>query len=146
MEKLEKDYNMIDWFKKVVFKNYANFEGRARRAEYWYFYLCYMLLFIPPYAFFIVGAFQESMPLMVVSGIVLAIIVLALLIPTLAVYVRRLHDTGKSGWYFLLNFIPLVSLVVFIFTLLESDKFTNKYGKDPKNPDQDDELNKIGTE
>jgi uncharacterized membrane protein YhaH (DUF805 family) len=146
MEKLEKDYNMIDWFKKVVFRNYANFEGRARRAEYWYFYLCAMLLFIPPYLLFIVGAFQESMPLMIVSGVVLAIIGFSLLLPTLAVFVRRMHDTGKSGWYFMLNFIPFVSLVAFIFTLLESDKFTNKYGKDPKNPDQDDELNKIGTE
>jgi uncharacterized membrane protein YhaH (DUF805 family) len=146
MEKLEKDYNMIDWFKKVVFNNYANFEGRARRAEFWYFYLCSIILFIPPYLFFIIGAVQESTPIMIISGIILAIIGIGLLVPTLAVYVRRLHDTGKSGWYLLLSLIPLVSLVVFIFTLLESDKFTNKYGKDPKNPDQDDELNKIGTE
>ncbi len=146
MEKLEKDYNMIDWFKKVVFLNYANFEGRARRAEYWYFYLCAMLLFIPPYIIFIVGAIQESTIIMIVSGVVLAIIGLGLLMPTLAVFVRRMHDTGKSGWYFLLNFLPLISLLVFVFTLLESDKFTNKYGKDPKNPDKDDDLDKIGTE
>jgi uncharacterized membrane protein YhaH (DUF805 family) len=146
MEKLEKDYNMIDWFKKVVFKNYANFEGRARRAEFWYFYLFSIVIFIPPYILFIIGAVQESTSVMIVSGIILAIIGFGLLAPTLAVYVRRLHDTGKSGWYLLLSLIPLVSLIVFIFTLLESDNFTNKYGKDPKNPDQDDELNKIGTE
>ena len=146
MEKLEKDYNMIDWFKKVVFLNYANFEGRARRAEYWYFYLCAMLLFIPPYIVFIVGAIQESTTIMIVSGVVLAIIGLGLMLPTLAVFVRRMHDTGKSGWYFFLNFIPLISLLAFVFTLLESDKFTNKYGKDPKNLDKDEDLDKIGTE
>ncbi len=146
MDKLEKNYNMIDWFKKVVFHNYANFEGRARRAEYWYFYLLTIVICIPPYILLIVGLVQESTAIIVVSGLLLAIIVFGLFIPTLAVFVRRMHDTGKSGWYFLLNFVPIVSLVVFIFTLLESDKFTNKYGKDPKNPDQDDELNKIGTE
>jgi uncharacterized membrane protein YhaH (DUF805 family) len=146
MEKQEKEYNMIDWYKKVVFRNYANFEGRARRAEYWYFYLFSMLLCIPPYVLLIVGAIQESTPILIVSGVILLVYVLATFLPTLAVYTRRLHDTGKSGWYFLLNFVPLVSLVVFIFTLLESDNFTNKYGKNPKNPDQDDDLNKIGTE
>ncbi len=146
MEKLEKDYNMFDWWKKVFLKNYANFEGRARRAEYWYAQLVSMLVFIPVYVLFIITLANESQVGMIISGAFLGLLVMVSIVPSIAVSVRRLHDTNKSGWFYLLAIVPFASIVVFIFTVLEGDKHTNQYGKDPKNPNQDDELSKIGTE
>lgn len=146
MEKLEKDYNMFDWWKKVYIKNYANFNGRARRAEYWYAYLLTILFIIPIYVFLIIAVVSESTPLIVVSGILMGLAVLLMIVPTLAVTVRRLHDTNKSGWYYLLAFIPLVSIIIFVFMVIEGDKNENNYGLDPKNIVPNEELNQIGIE
>ena len=87
---------MINWYKKVVFENYANFNGRARRSEYWYFTL--MNLIIAILAMFIdkaAGLNFDPLP----YGWVYMIYGLAVLLPGLAVAVRRLHDVGKSGWF-----------------------------------------------
>ncbi len=95
--KQELNYNMIDWWKKVYLKNYANFSGRARRAEFWYFTLACFLVYIT-FAFLtaITGIANDGSPLLT---IIFAIFYLSLIIPTLAVTVRRLHDINKSGWY-----------------------------------------------
>ncbi|MEQ1797895.1 MAG: DUF805 domain-containing protein [Lacibacter sp.] len=135
MEKHESDYNMIDWWKKVLLKNYANFQGRARRSEYWYFVLFNIIVIIPFYVIGLIGAANDSIALTVLGFGVYGIVALASLVPSLAVVVRRLHDTNRSGWYYFIGLIPLVGgilLLVWMFT--EGDRFQNNYGDDPKNP------------
>ncbi|RXK61888.1 DUF805 domain-containing protein [Lacibacter luteus] len=135
MEKHESNYNLFDWWKKVVFKNYANFNGRARRAEYWNFVLVNFIVYIPLYILFIGGMLNESEIVGSLGMGVLGIFALGMLIPSLAVLVRRLHDLNKSGWYFLMYFIPLVGpilMLVWLFT--DGNRFVNNYGEDPKNP------------
>ena len=134
MEKQESDYNMIDWWKKVAFKNYANFSGRARRAEYWYFVLGNFILIIPFYMLAIVGVSNENIGLSLLGNIVYLVIALGFFIPGLAVAVRRLHDINKSGWYYFIVLIPLIgAIVLLVWFFTDGDRFTNNYGADPKN-------------
>lgn len=134
MEKRESEYNMIDWWKKVVFKNYANFTGRARRAEYWWFVLFHIILVFSVYAFVIIANVNENIFLGSISAVLVFIVFLGTLIPNLAVVVRRLHDLNKSGWNFLLYFIPLVGpILMLVWLCTEGDRFANRYGDDPKN-------------
>jgi len=121
---------MLEMYKKVVLENYANFEGRARRKEYWMFFLVNIIIS------FVIGFVSGliSPKLVLVANIYS----LAVLIPGIAVAIRRMHDIGKSGWYIL---IPLYN----IFLLAtEGDKGSNVYGSDPKN--EFDEMNQIGKE
>ncbi len=106
---------------KICFSKYATFSGRARRSEYWYFVLFN----------FIVGLILSVIPFL---GWILGIIYsLATIIPSLAVNVRRLHDIGKSGWFLLLFLIPIIgAIVIFIFTLFDSEKEENQYGPSTK--------------
>jgi uncharacterized membrane protein YhaH (DUF805 family) len=124
---------MIEWYKKVVFENYANFSGRARRKEYWMFVLTNIII-----AFFI-GLIAGFLASLLGSGTQIPGIVynLAVLIPSIAVGVRRMHDLGKSGWYLL---IPIYN---FILLCTEGDQGTNEFGPDPKNDFE--EINEIGT-
>ena len=135
MDKLEADYNMIDWWKKVFLKNYANFSGRARRLEFWYFHLANLIIMIALGTVTelidetIGGDFSD-----VFSGI-LGIFYLALIIPGLAVLARRMHDLNKSGWSFLIYFIPIVGgIILLVWLFSDGDRFTNKYGLDSKDP------------
>lgn len=133
MPKPESDYNLFNWWVKVVIKNYANFEGRARRSEYWYFALVNILLIIPFYIL-LFSFDQEFSQFVNVFGALYAIFFLGLFIPWLAVAVRRLHDLDKSGWYLLIYFIPFGGIVLLVWFFTEGNKFPNKYGDDPKNP------------
>ncbi len=95
---------------KTCFNKYATFSGRASLSEYWYFFLFTFLLSCIPVVNFIAG--------------------LALLIPGLAVGVRRLHDTGKSGLWYLICLIPFVgSIVLLIFFLTPGQPTANEYGE-----------------
>ncbi len=147
MEKLEADYNMFDWWKKVVFDNYANFEGRARRAEYWYFRLVNVIMAVIGtliiVAFF--AAFGEDSFVPFIPLIIALLVVMALIIPGLAVSARRLHDTGKSGWLLLIGVINVGAIILIVFYCIEGDKRPNKYGPDPKGGN-DVEIDQIGTE
>lgn len=148
MEKLEQDYNIFDWWKKVVLKNYATFDGRARRKEFWSFQLVNFIIIIPLYVLTLVGVLgsesgEPSVMLFIPVGL-LMLYGLATFLPSLAVAVRRLHDTDKSGWYLLLSLVPFVSLVLFVFYLLEGNNGKNQYGNDPKNPSN--EIQNIGVE
>jgi uncharacterized membrane protein YhaH (DUF805 family) len=135
MEKPEKDYNMIDWWKKVFLKNYANFNGRARRSEYWYFSLASLLIFVPFYILAIAGISNDEESLLSdFSFGVITLLMLAIIVPSLAVTVRRLHDTNKSGWYYFITLIPLGSIILLVWLFTEGDSRANKYGDDPKNP------------
>ncbi len=122
--------NGFQYFLKVL-KNYANFEGRARRREYWYFTLFYYLLSLP-----LIFVDQAIDPEIGYAGIIYS---LGMIIPSIAVAVRRMHDVGKSGWYIL---IPIYNLVLFC---TNGDVGTNEYGNDPKGDLMQDEINAIGT-
>ncbi|WP_291354334.1 DUF805 domain-containing protein [Acinetobacter sp. UBA3106] len=121
--KAEEQFNMIDWFVKGL-KNYANFKGRARRKEYWFFALVqFIILVIAQIIDTILGT----------EFVFYAIVVLALFIPSLAVAVRRLHDTGRSGWWFLIALIPLIGTILLIVWLAtETKQETNKWGQPAK--------------
>lgn len=135
MEKQESAYNMIDWWKKVIFKNYANFQGRARRAEYWYYALFNIILLVPLYIIGISGTLNESYGLSAFGFGLYGIIALGTLIPSLAVAVRRLHDINKSGWYYLVGIIPIVGgIILLVWFFTDGDRNANEYGEDPKNP------------
>jgi uncharacterized membrane protein YhaH (DUF805 family) len=135
MEKQESNYNMIDWWKKVVFKNYANFQGRARRSEYWYYALFNVILILPLYVIAMIGLVSETTALSILGGLGYIVILLGTFIPSLAAVVRRLHDVGRSGWYYFIALIPIagpIILLVWLFT--EGNSGANEYGDDPKNP------------
>ncbi len=137
MEKHESNYNMIDWWKKVMLKNYANFTGRARRAEYWYFALMNFILIIPFYVIGLIGILNDNTTLSVMGMGLYGIVVLATIVPTLAVSARRLHDINKSGWFYLFVFIPLIGgILILVWFFTDGDRFTNNYGSDPKNQDE----------
>lgn len=130
--KQESEYNMIDWWKKVFIDNYANFDGRARRSEYWYYILTNILITITGYILLAITAFIGG-PTMITVGVILLVLwSVANIIPNLAVIVRRLHDTNKSGWWLLIGLVPFGGLVLLIFYCLEGDRGRNDYGEDPK--------------
>lgn len=111
-------------FLKVVKDNYANFNGRARRKEYWQFVLVNIIISIITNILTFISDYLVFISFIVGLG---------LLLPSLAVAVRRLHDTNKSGWYLLIALIPILgSLYLLYLMVVEGDKGTNKYGLDPK--------------
>ena len=137
MEKSESDYNLIDWWKKVVFKNYANFNGRARRAELWYYTLANVLVLVPFYALAMVGIATEQGSLSTLGLMVYGVVVMGTFIPSLAVAVRRLHDVNRSGWFYFIALIPLIGgIILLVWFCTEGDRYTNNYGPDPKNPNE----------
>jgi uncharacterized membrane protein YhaH (DUF805 family) len=120
---------LINYWKKVVLENYANFTGRARRAEFWWYFLANVLISI------VFNIIDAVLGLGMGGGIgVLGVIYsLAVLVPGLAVGVRRLHDTDKSGWWLLLALIPIVGIIVLIvFWATEGPPGVNRYGNNPK--------------
>lgn len=127
--------SLIGWWKKVVFEDYANFNGRARRAEYWYFTLGNILLLVPLYLLGFAGMMSESMTLAGLGFGLYCIVALGILVPSIAVGVRRLHDIGKSGWYYLIGLIPFIGgIVLLVWFFTDGNRFDNEYGEDPKNP------------
>lgn len=136
---------MFEWYKTALFENYANFSGRARRSEYWYFRLVTAIIFF----LFIVSMIvlyvtTNSGPLAVGLGFgLLSLYSLLTLVPSLSVTVRRMHDIGKSGWTFLVAFIPLVGPIwLLVLLATEGDSGDNYYGRDPKSDNE--EINEIG--
>lgn len=115
-----------------VLRKYAVFSGRARRKEYWYFTLVSMLIsFGLSYIEGWLGVFPETE-----YGVLSLIYLLIVIIPTTAVGVRRLHDVGRRGWWYLLNLIPFVgTIIVLIFLVQDSQPGDNQYGPNPKAAD-----------
>lgn len=142
--KNEADYNIFDWWKKVVFENYTNFSGRARRKEYWSFQLVNVLFLIPFYIIAIaLAATMQNEAMAIVPMGLMVLLLLGVVIPGFAVLVRRLHDTNRSGWYFLIGLIPFIGgLIMLYFYFSEGTHGRNNYGNDPKRPV--DELQEIG--
>lgn len=126
---------MVDWYLKVV-RNYAYFGGRARRAEFWYFTLVNFLIILAiqlPGVLVKAALGPNGAPLALIFSGLGALYSLAMLVPSLAVHARRLHDTGRSAWWFLIVLVPFVGAVVLIvFEVLDSQPGTNKWGPNPK--------------
>lgn len=106
---------------KSCFSKIVTIDGRARRSEYWYFFLFNFIVAI------IIGfIFKEN-------SIIPSIISWILYICTFSVSIRRLHDTGRSGWWWLIGFVPVVGFIIlFVFYCLDSQPGTNKFGPNPK--------------
>jgi len=123
----------MSWFLKVVRDNYANFNGRAQRKEYWMFILFYILFMFV--AAFIDLAILGDNPLIygLPFGLVGLVFLLGTMLPSLAVAVRRLHDTGKSGWWYLIMCIPIIGgIALLVFMCLDGDEGSNRFGENPK--------------
>lgn len=115
---------------RAVLNKYATFEGRARRAEYWYFVLLTTVLSIAAQIIGVAGRDGGLITLLLLG--VLALISLALIIPGIAVSVRRLHDTGRSGWFLLLGLIPVVGgILLLVWTCSRGTEGPNRFGADP---------------
>lgn len=114
-------------------EKYASFQGRATRSEYWYFVLFYaIVIFAVSLISGILGALFSEGDVSTVVGvmvILLALVALGFILPGISVLVRRLHDTGRSGWYYWLCLIPWIGgIIIFIFCCLESQRRDNEYG------------------
>jgi uncharacterized membrane protein YhaH (DUF805 family) len=110
-------------------KKYAIFEGRARRQEYWLFVLLYVILYIGAVVIdVVVGTFDLELGI----GLFGAVVSLGLLIPSISVGVRRLHDIDKSGWMYLLAIVPIANIVLLVFLCLDGTQGNNRFGEDPK--------------
>lgn len=119
----------MDWYVQVLTK-YAEFNGRATRSEYWYFTL---INFVAIFALSFIDGFVGIFSINGNVGLFAGLYSLLVLVPYLAVTVRRLHDTNRSGWWLLLEFVPVLgSLVLFIWMVLDSQAGENQYGKNPK--------------
>jgi uncharacterized membrane protein YhaH (DUF805 family) len=113
----------VNWYLAVL-KNYAGFSGRARRTEYWMFFLFNLIITS------VLNAISMAMDQGSLLG---GIYGLAVLIPGLAVAVRRLHDTGRSGWWLLLGLVPVVgTIVLIVFLATEGERGSNAHGPNPK--------------
>ena len=103
-------------------KKYTDFEGRSRRKEYWMFILFYLI-------FYIVLSVIDSL---IGTYILSSIFSLGLLIPSISIAARRLHDTSRSGWWQLIALIPIIGTIVLIVFLAQDSHEENEYGPNPK--------------
>lgn len=117
----------MQWYLKAL-REYADFDGRARRTEYWMFSLFTML--------FAFVAITVDLMIMTVAQFPVPVLTiayyLAMVVPSLAVSVRRLHDTDRSGAWILLNFVPFGGIALLVFFCTEGSPMPNRYGPSPK--------------
>ena len=111
----------MNWYLKCL-NQYADFKGRARRKEYWMFVLFNAL----------VSIVVEGIGYVIGLDFLVSLYALAVFIPMLAVSVRRLHDIGKSGWWYLLGFIPLVGSIILLIWYCKDSTEANEWGPNPK--------------
>ena len=117
----------MDWYIGVL-KKYVVFQGRARRKEYWMFFLFNLLISI---GLGIVDAFAGTTADGV--GVLGALYALGVLLPSIAVSIRRLHDTDRSGWWCLIGFVPIIgTIVLLVFFVLDGTPGDNRFGPNPK--------------
>jgi len=130
----------------LPYRRYAEFDGRSRRMEFWMFTLFYYIVFFALFILMFAGlpwteimAAENGQPIVSPPGplfwfgfAVLMLFSLGSFVPMIAVTVRRFHDQDMSGWFYLLNLVPLGGLIVLVFMFLEGTKGPNQYGDDPK--------------
>jgi uncharacterized membrane protein YhaH (DUF805 family) len=123
----------MNWYLEVL-KKYAVFDGRARRKEYWYFTLFnFLAFFMLTFIDSVIGSFNYDVGIGLFGGIYS----LSVLIPAIAVSVRRLHDTDRSGWWLLIELIPIIgTIVLLIFMVQDSQQGDNQYGPNPKHDNE----------
>ena len=121
---------MIKHYLNAVQNNYVNFSGRARRSEYWYFILCYYIIAILAVVLDNTLGFANDLT---GYGFITLAVTLGHILPSLSLVVRRLHDVGKSGWFYLIAFIPIIGGIwLLVLFCTEGTRGENKYGADPK--------------
>lgn len=119
----------MNWYIEVL-KKYAVFNGRARRKEYWFFVLFSTLISI---ALSVADLMMGNLDPQTGYGFLSGIYTLLVIIPTIAVSVRRLHDTNRSGWWFFIILIPLIgAIALLVFFASDSKSDENEYGISPK--------------
>jgi uncharacterized membrane protein YhaH (DUF805 family) len=113
----------VAWFKDIVLLHYFDFKGRAGRTEFWNYVVVYVACFI---ALYVVETLLDT-------AILLPIFELGLLLPSLAIGARRLHDIGKSGWWQLLHLVFIAGTIVLIYWFVQDgQKGANAYGSEPR--------------
>ncbi len=118
---------MVDIWKTVVLQRYAKFDGRASRAEFWWYALATWLMY--GIGWIVTGILFAVATALGVIGVILMIgLYVALIVPSVAVGIRRLHDTNKSGWWMLIGLIPFGGLVLLVFLILEGTNGPNDHG------------------
>jgi uncharacterized membrane protein YhaH (DUF805 family) len=119
----------MNWYLEAL-RKFATFSGRARRSEYWYFTLFNLIIEIVLAVIdMATGLYSQGTGVGVLSGI----FGIAMILPSIAVGIRRLHDTNRSGWWLLIGVIPLLgAIVLLIFMVLDSDAGENRFGPNPK--------------
>ena len=119
--------NFID----ILKNHYFDLEGRARRKEFWMFLLWYFIFYIPIYIIAIVLTYITEVAY--ILPIVVGIFCLAFIAPSFSLVIRRLHDIGKSGWYWLVGLIPFIGgIILLVWYCTEGTIGPNEYGPDPK--------------
>jgi uncharacterized membrane protein YhaH (DUF805 family) len=129
----------MNWYLKVL-KQYADFSGRARRQEYWMFILINAII---SWSFTLL----DNLAGVTIFTTLSYFYTLAVLIPGLAVAVRRLHDIGKSGWWYLLILFPIVGWIwLIVLFATEGESRPNNWGENPKGMGNDTAIDQIGRE
>lgn len=119
----------MEWM-LMPLRRYAEFSGRSRRKEYWMFVLGYVIVAV---VLNIVEGILGLTGMVGPYGPLTALFMLAILVPSIAVGIRRLHDTNRSGWWLLLGLVPLIgAIVLIIFFVSDGTSGDNQYGPDPK--------------
>jgi len=115
---------IVDYWKRCVLMRFADFSGRSRRAEYWWFYLANVIVFL------VLSVLGRATALFMVLYVLYA---LAMFIPSIAVSIRRLHDIDKSGWWLLIGLAPIIGgIVLLVFAFTDGTRGMNKYGPSEK--------------
>jgi uncharacterized membrane protein YhaH (DUF805 family) len=119
----------MNWYLEVL-KKYAVFSGRARRKEYWFFVLFNIIIGLAlTFIDFSTGLYDVETEI----GLLSSLYSLAVLVPGIAVTIRRLHDTSRTGWWFLIAFVPIIGVIVLlVFMAFDSTPGDNQYGPNPK--------------
>lgn len=122
---------------KAGFRNYVNFSNRASRSEYWYFVLFMVLVYL---VIFVLDRLLDSVPtdstpgliFLIAVALVFIVVGLGFILPSISIAVRRLHDLNKSGWWYLLNLIPLVGpIILLVWFCMRGTVGRNRFGPDP---------------
>ncbi|EPU3937273.1 DUF805 domain-containing protein [Morganella morganii] len=125
----------MDWYSDAININYFNFKGRARRKEYWMFVLIDTAIIVSLYLAILYFSDLYSRDFNAIGFVLTVFFVIYIIvtfIPSLSVTVRRLHDTGRSGWWLLALLIPFGGIIIFVFSCLDSHPGDNRFGPNPK--------------